>query len=204
MRPRAPRGFEAPALIQNAAIVQKLQSFLGIRGRGNTPTVGDTAHPVIVIEDLSKESFLSGTSSDRLAHGGVSSATANFPGISLNNPAGSNLLIQCTQIRAGANGNTQLLIIGQPGASASPVANATAYRDQRLTGVPLGYIGLDNFAVFPTGAVVGALRVGLTIMSIVPVNIVLPPGTGIQLQGSVAAGIIDVSFDWLEHPRVQA
>lgn len=204
MRARAPRGFEAPALIQNATIVQKLQSFLGVRGRGNTPTVGDTAHPVIVIEDLSKESFLSGASSDRLAWGGVSSATANFPGISVNNPAGSNALLQVTQIRAGGAGNTQLAIIGLPGASSSPVANVTAFRDQRLTGVPIGYIGLDNFAVFPNGATVGFLRVGLTIMAVIPCNIVLPPGTGLQLQGSVAAGVIDVSFDWLEHPRVQA
>lgn len=206
MRIRSPR-FEGPLpLIQRGSIVTKLQAALGLKGKTAAPQLGDIVHPVVITEDLSRgESWDAGVSTDKPAGGSVlfTPTVGTWAEITLNNPAGSNIVGLVRQIRMTGSVNSTFWVSAVPVPGAVTPGPPAQFIDSRLGfAPPVLFLGNDSNAFAPAySPALAHFAVGSTIMAIYECQIVLAPGSSIRVGNSNTNTVVGIGFDWVEHAQ---
>jgi hypothetical protein len=186
--------------IQHGAITQDLHNALGIHGSSIAPSLGDVIHPVIVVKDLSVDSWYASGQSDKpcSAGGTLVAAAGNMPFVQLFNPH-RDLVVIVDYVMVSCTTNQQVNLFGitSPG-TLSP--QSPAHRDFRSAGQPGCQLFLDTpvVAAPPTNqlAIVGAPVAGATQC---PIRFVFGFNQGLGLTIAVAAATLNWHISWREH-----
>lgn len=177
---------------QNPEHTRKLIEEFQLKGSSLIPTVTGEIVPVVLVENLA-----SGDSVRRYAHVGIQQAAvaSQKPMCKLHNPAGSRVLAVLYQVLSSAT-NANLWQSGPATNVFATVANGQ-FVDRRLTGLPAceaqSQTAAANILVRPA-----LHRQGGTAPLIIPLNVVLPPGSGFLLEGQTNNTEGLVSFYWYE------
>jgi len=210
VRPRLPRGFEPPALIQHGGITQKLIGLLGIKGKVSTPVLGDTLHPVAIVEDMSARNwFTGGDDRPAAAAAKVVGDATHIPIMVLLNPAGSQtaMLIEKVSIATGANVDVWLHYF--PGVTPGGITQGYRFRDTRLAGLPVGQIFLSTVDYVSNAALIAAGAIPLMVGNgnvsgnlTMDVGVILGAGAQLLLTADSVASTGKFTYLWRERPIV--
>lgn len=187
-------------LIQNPSLTTRLRQLVQTQGP-LTLHVSEGVQPVVLMDDLTQE-----VQQFREAAGtGQAPAAAGFvPEVCLANPAGSGILVLLDRVWI-ATGTAQNVDIG-PHVGPTTAGLWKGWRDQRLTiptaaaTQPVATVGAQSTqAAVPWGARYFRWYCAATTeYEFGNLQMVLRPGTGVELSGVTANSNLTVDFDWRE------
>ena len=195
------RGMGGSPTIQVGSVMQKLVSALGIHGKVASPTLGDLVHPVVIIEDISRDSWYAG-GAERIAGGAAESqgAALQFAALQLLNPVGSLAVAFVDSVSIRTAVTSAFWIDGGTAQLASAVAASTRFRDTRSSGTPVMTIRSESLAALTTTGPFQTGNAGSNTTILIPTDYILQPGDAITVKMVVVAGLLGVAFKWRERP----
>jgi hypothetical protein len=187
-------------LIQRGDTQNRLTRALNIKERVAAPTLGDEVHPVIIVDDLSRETgFDLGTELPAWGRASAGPAAGQLSHIALGNNPSSGAFIQIRRLRFNSTpaNNIRLGFVdwGLTGGLGS--VTTRTFRDTRLTGLPTGEILAGQLAA---GLITNVVqRYGpVTLYDILDMDILLAPGFTLVVQQETVNNTLDCNWWWVE------
>lgn len=189
----------AQPTIQTPQIAKKLIQALDIHGKVAAPSLGDLIHPVIVVEDVSRDSWY--TLSSDLPCGGaaeIGPAAGESAIVQLFN-ASNNTIAIVDRLVFAPGGTLAAWIATETTQRAAFLVGQSRYRDTRLAGVPACGVCVDHPVGVPgITSPIAAVNGGTVSAQTVDLGYVLNPGQGISVIGITLGILSRVGFFWRE------
>lgn len=181
--------------IQQARLTQSLLRRLRVRG-GLKPELDPVVRPVAIVLDQTRWTDLEAGPVEASGGQTLAAAAGVDPVIQLFHDGGENTVLRVRQltIRGGVSG-TLLVLFGTVVLGA---ASVESFEDIRFRGrAPVGHVRALTIAGGLAGTTVAELGHGTQQNTWEPLNLIVPPGFGLHVQGPTNSALI-CNFEWDE------